>query len=144
MKNNQLKTLQNEQLQLVVFDGVCNFCNSWVEFLIKRDPKKRFNFAPLQSDLGKEIKAKYYISEKDCDSILYIKGKKLFVKSTAALNILKDLGGFWTLFYAFIIIPKGIRNYFYDVIAKNRYKWFGKKDQCMIPSEDTRNRFLDF
>lgn len=144
MKKHKLNNIEDSELQLVVFDGVCNFCNSWVEFVHQRDSNKQFFFAPLQSDLGNEIINKYKIDSTKIDSIMYLKGKKLHLKSSAALRILKDLGGIWALLFVFIIVPPFIRNFVYDVIAKNRYKWFGKKDQCMIPEDHLRNQFLDY
>jgi predicted DCC family thiol-disulfide oxidoreductase YuxK len=126
---------------IILFDGVCNFCESSVQFIIKRDPKGHFHFASLQSDVGQKL-LKEFNAPEGIDSIILIENGQTFVKSSAALRISKQLSGFWKLFYSLRIIPVGIRDYMYDIIAKNRYKWFGKKESCMLPSDDIRKRFL--
>jgi len=128
--------------KIILFDGVCNFCNSSVQFIIKRDPNAKFNFASMQGDAGKELLNNHSLNDYN-SSFVYIDEDKAYVKSTAALRICKDLKGFWKLCYLFIIIPAPIRNFFYNILANNRYKWFGKRDSCMIPSPDVRKRFLD-
>lgn len=127
--------------RIILFDGSCNFCDQSVQFIIKRDPKGVFKFASLQSDIGKELLNKYKIPE-DIDSIVLIEGKEFYVKSLAALRISLKLRGLWKMSYVFVIIPKNIRDFFYDFVAKNRYKWFGTKDTCMIPNLEERKRFL--
>jgi predicted DCC family thiol-disulfide oxidoreductase YuxK len=131
-----------EHKATILFDGVCNFCNSSVNFIIKRDKKDYFLFSSLQSEYSQNLLNKNNFPQKDFDSIILIEENKLYQKSTAALKIAKHLNGLWKLFYMFIIIPPFIRDFFYDIIAKNRYKWFGKKDVCMIPDEKTKNKFL--
>lgn len=125
----------------MLFDGECNFCDSSVQFIIKRDPKKVFQFASLQSDIGKGLLNQYNAPE-SLDSFVLIEGDKYFLQSTAALKVCKDLKGAYKLLYVFVIIPKPIRNLVYQFIAKNRYKWFGKSDSCRIPSPEDRQRFL--
>lgn len=130
--------------QLILFDGICNLCNSSVQFVIKHDKKNHFLFAPLQGETGKQIIKLYKIDTSTIDSIiLYIPEKGIFSKSTAALKISSKLGFPINLASIFLIIPVFIRNWVYDFIAKNRYKWFGKKESCMIPSAELKNKFLD-
>lgn len=126
---------------IILFDGVCNFCNHSVQFIIKRDKKEIFKFASIQSNSGQEIVGNFHVSE-NIDSLILVEGNKCYFKSSAALRICKNLKGVWKLLYCLLIIPKPLRDYFYDFIAKNRYKWFGKKDNCMLPSPEIRNRFL--
>lgn len=128
--------------KLILFDGECNFCDHGVQFIIKRDPTGYYKFASLQSNIGMDLLKKYHIPE-DMDSFLLIEDNKCYFKSSAALRICKSLTGIWKLFYILILVPKPLRNLLYDVLAKNRYKWFGKKDSCMIPSPEIRNRFID-
>ena len=125
----------------ILFDGVCNFCNSAVNFIIKHDHEKIFRFAPLQSEFGEQMRAKFEIGD-DVDSIVLIEDDKAYLHSTAGLRVAKRLGGIWSLGYAFIIIPRPIRDWFYRLFAKYRYKLFGKKDVCMMPTPDVRERFL--
>lgn len=126
---------------IVLFDGECNFCDRSVQFIIKRDKEAVFKFTSLQSDVGQEITRKYQVPG-HIDSIILVRDDKYYVKSAAALQISKHLSGGWKLLFIFSIVPKPIRDYFYDILAKNRYKWFGKNDRCMIPSPEIRNRFL--
>ena len=126
---------------ILLFDGVCNFCNDSVNFIIRRDHDKKFKFAPLQSDFGIETRKKYGIAD-DIDSVVLIENDQAFMHSTAALRIAKNLGGICSLAYAFIIIPAFIRDFFYKKFAKNRYRLFGQKDMCMMPTPDVRERFL--
>ncbi|GIO27229.1 thiol-disulfide oxidoreductase DCC family protein [Ornithinibacillus bavariensis] len=128
--------------RVILFDGVCNFCNSSVQFIIKRDPTAKFHFASLQSEIGQQLLNDYQIP-KDIDSFIYLEGEEVYVKSTAALKVSKELKGLWKLCYVFIVVPKPIRNIFYNLFAKNRYSWFGKRESCMIPSQLDRQRFLE-
>ena len=129
---------------LVLFDGVCNLCNTSVLYVIKHDAKNRFLFAPLQSNIGQQIIAKYNLDTSKTDSIiLYSADKGLKMKSTAALHISRRLGLPNNLLSVFLIIPAFIRNWVYDFIAKNRYKWYGEKDNCMIPTPELKAKFID-
>tara|TARA_B110000093_G_C12704030_1_gene299434 strand:+ start:166 stop:576 length:411 start_codon:yes stop_codon:yes gene_type:complete len=128
---------------LVLFDGVCNLCNSSVQYVIKHDRYNKFKFASLQSDAAKEILLQFNENNSDLNSIILIDNNKIFKKSLAILRLLKILGGIYTLLYIFIIIPKPLRDWVYDYIAKNRYKWYGKKDSCMIPTKELKNKFID-
>jgi len=128
---------------IILFDGVCNLCNSSVQFVLKHDKNKNFLFASLQSDAATKILLQLNKkSFKKIDSIVLVENEQLYFKSTAALKIAKNLNGFIQILYVFIIIPTPIRNYIYDFIAKNRYNWFGKKDKCMIPDKEFSERFL--
>lgn len=130
---------------IILFDGVCNLCNGFVQFVIKRDKKARFQFASLQSPVAEKLLKSYHLSNKTMESVILIhKNKnKIWTESSAVLNILRNLNGLYPFLYGFIIIPKGIRDFFYRQISKNRYKWFGKRDACMIPSPEIKKRFLE-
>jgi predicted DCC family thiol-disulfide oxidoreductase YuxK len=138
--------LQNEQLQnkeqaVILFDGVCNFCNNTVKFIINHDKKGYFQFTSLQSATGEQMLHTH--SEKaNLSSIILLKNDKLYRESTAVLQIAKHLNGAWKLLYVFIILPPAIRNAVYRFVAKNRYKWFGQKESCEIPPPSIRKRFL--
>ena len=126
---------------IVLFDGVCNFCNSAVNFIIKHDRANRFKFAPLQSEIGQELTAKYKIGE-DVDSVILVEDDQAFTHSTAGLRIARGLGGVWSLAYVLIIIPAAVRDWFYRLFARYRYRLFGKKDMCMMPTPDVKERFI--
>ena len=129
--------------KIILFDGVCNLCNASVQFVIKHDKKDVFRFVALQSDLGMEIIKHIGIDSKNIDSIvLYQPGLAYYYKSNAAIEIAKQLGGLFHYGTIFKIIPAGIRNMLYDYIAKNRYRWYGKQEQCMIPTEELKSKFL--
>lgn len=126
---------------IVLFDGECNFCDSSVQFIIQNDPQGKFHFASLQSDIGQQLLKEHNVPS-DIDSMILIEEDKKYYKSAAALRICRHLKGLWKLAYAFIIIPAPIRNLLYDFVARNRYKWFGKKESCMLPPPNVRARFL--
>jgi predicted DCC family thiol-disulfide oxidoreductase YuxK len=132
----------NTKHKVILFDGVCNLCNSSVTLVIKNDKAGVFRFAALQSEIGETLVATFGINTSKVDSILLIDQDKIYAKSTAALKIARHLSGAYPLLYGFIIIPPVIRNLVYDFIAKHRYKWFGRKDTCMIPSPELKNKFL--
>lgn len=126
---------------VILFDGVCNFCDASVQFILERDPNETFHFASLQSEAGQELLKKYQVPD-DIDSMILIENDKVYYKSAAALRISRHLKGAWKLLYALIIVPAPIRNVVYDLIARNRIKWFGQKDSCMLPPPNVRKRFL--
>ncbi|WP_417351994.1 thiol-disulfide oxidoreductase DCC family protein [Flavobacterium alkalisoli] len=129
--------------KIILFDGVCNLCDSTVQFIIKRDKKDIFRFVALQSDLGEEIVNHIGIDKTKTDSIiLYEPGTAYYYKAEAAIKIAAQLGGLFTLMNIFTILPKSVSNSVYDYIAKNRYKWYGKKDECMIPTPEMKAKFL--
>jgi predicted DCC family thiol-disulfide oxidoreductase YuxK len=127
--------------RIVLFDGVCNFCNGSVNFIIRNDPDGRFKFAPLQSEIGQELRAKHGIGE-DVDSIILVEDGQAYTHSAAALRVARGLGGFWSLGYVFVVVPAFIRDWAYKLFAKYRYKLFGKQEFCMMPTPEVRARFL--
>jgi predicted DCC family thiol-disulfide oxidoreductase YuxK len=130
--------------KIILTDGVCNLCNSVVLKIIKYDTKNTFLFANLQSEAGKELTNYLGIDTKRIDAIiLYEPGIAYEIKSNAALKIMQDFGGIWKLTYALRIFPVGFRDMIYDIIAKNRYQWFGKKESCMMPTPEIKAKFLD-
>lgn len=128
--------------QIIIFDGVCNFCNGAVNFIIKRDAKAVFKFAPLQTEIAQRLMLEYQIKEETSDTFVLIKDGRYFVRTDAALEIIKDLGRLWFVLQIFKIVPVVVRDYFYNLLAKNRYKLFGKQEHCMMPSKEVRDRFL--
>ena len=129
--------------KIILFDGVCNLCNSAVQFIIKHDKKDLFRFVALQSDLGQEIIRHIGIDTKNTDSIvLYEPGIAYYYKSEAALEIAKHLDSFYSFLSIFKILPTAVSDSVYDYIAKNRYKWYGKKESCMIPTDELKSKFL--
>lgn len=126
---------------IILFDGVCNFCDSTVQFIIKRDQAGYFQFASLQSDIGQNILAQFNIS-KNIDSVILIEHEQVFFESTAALKICKKLDRLWPCFYLFILVPPFIRNALYRLFAKQRYRLFGQKSECLLPTPSQRQRFL--
>ncbi len=126
---------------IVLFDGVCNFCNGAVNFIIRHDAAKNFRFTPLQSEIGQELRTKFNIGD-DIDSIILIEDDQAYMHSTAGLRVAKGLGGIWSLGYAFIIVPAFIRDWAYKLFAKYRYRLFGRQEACMLPTPDIRERFL--
>ena len=131
------------QQPVILFDGVCNFCNGAVNFVIKRDKKGIIKFAPLQSDVAMKLLTEYNLSTQDMRSFVFIEKNQVYTRSTAALRVCRYLDNLWPLLYGFIIVPRFLRNGIYDLIAKNRYKWFGQKTTCMIPTPEVQSRFLN-
>lgn len=130
--------------KIVLFDGVCNLCNDAVLRIIKNDKKDVFRFASLQSDIGKKLVEERGLDPEELDSIILIEpGVAYYRKSTAALEISRDLSGGFSLLKNFLFIPENLRDGIYDLIATNRYKWFGEKEQCMIPTPELKAKFLD-
>ncbi|MBU5266619.1 thiol-disulfide oxidoreductase DCC family protein [Virgibacillus proomii] len=128
--------------KIILFDGICNFCDRSVQFILKRDKQEQFLFASLQGDVGQQQLLKKYQIPTNMNSFVLLDGEKYYVKSTAALRICKELVGAWKLLYGLIIIPRPIRDFVYQFIAKHRYQWFGQKKSCRLPSAMTRKRFL--
>ena len=129
--------------KIILFDGVCNLCEASVQFVIQHDKKDIFRFVALQSELGQKIIHHIGIQNQNIDSaILYHPGVAYYYKSSAALQIAKNLGGFFHFGTFFKIIPTGLRNVLYDFVAKNRYQWYGKKESCMIPTAELKAKFL--
>jgi len=127
---------------IVLFDGVCNLCNSAVTFIIRNDPKRRFRFAALQSPVGQELLQRFGLPTETLNTFVLIEGDRAFTKSTAALRSARLLGYGWPLAFVFILVPKPIRDLCYDFISKHRYRMFGKREACMLPTPDLKARFL--
>jgi predicted DCC family thiol-disulfide oxidoreductase YuxK len=128
---------------IILFDGVCNLCNGFVNFLILRDKQNQFQFGSLQSPKVQELLKEYHHSTNDLSTVLLIEDNKLYSQSTAVLKILRKMNGGWPLLYGFIILPKPVRDFFYQLIAKNRYRLFGRKDACMIPTPELKAKFVE-
>lgn len=128
---------------IVLFDGVCNLCNSAVQFIIRHDKKNTFMFTSLQSDTGKKLLAQYDLPLNELNSFILIENNKAYTRSSGALRVIKKLKGLWPLLYGFIIVPKFIRDGVYNWVGRNRYRWFGKQDACMIPTPQLKARFLN-
>jgi predicted DCC family thiol-disulfide oxidoreductase YuxK len=128
---------------IILFDGVCNLCNRSIQLIIKRDQKKIFRFASLQGKLGQEVLKKYQLPADQLHSFILLEGDRIFTRSTGALRIFRELGGGWKLLYGFMIIPRFIRDAVYNFVSRNRYKWYGKREECMVPTPDLKERFLD-
>lgn len=130
------------QQPIILFDGVCNLCNGAVNFVIRRDKRSRLKFAALQSDAGQILLKQYNLPVNAYNSFVFIENGIAYLQSSAALKLCKYLKGLWPMMYGFIIVPQFIRDGIYKWIAKNRYNWFGKREQCMIPTPEIKLRFL--
>jgi predicted DCC family thiol-disulfide oxidoreductase YuxK len=132
-----------ENHKIILFDGVCNLCNGAIQFVIKHDRKNVFRYAPLQGEIGKKLLAERNMDPKEVDSIVLIEpGVAYYTKSSAALKIGQEFGGAWKMLGLFEWVPEKISNFIYDFIAGNRYQWFGKKEECMVPTPTLREKFL--
>lgn len=132
-----------EHQLIIVFDGVCNFCESSMNFVIHRDKNSKFKFAPAQSDAGEKLQKQYGINAIDLETMILIKDGVAFTKSDAAVEIAKDLDGAWRLLSLIRVFPKFIRDWAYSIVGQNRYRVWGKKETCMVPTADIRARFLN-
>ncbi len=128
---------------ILLFDGVCNLCNGVVQFVIKRDKKDKFIFAALQSNAGQSLLKKHGLPTDDFESFILLENEIAYKKSTAALRVAKSLGGGWKLLYIFIVVPKFIRDFVYSLVANSRYKIFGKRDNCVVPTAELSAKFLE-
>lgn len=127
--------------RVILFDGVCHFCDTSVQFIIRRDPEGYFKFVALQSDVGSKLLQQHHITH-EMDSFILIDHDRYYIKSSAALQVCRKLRGWYKCLYVLIIIPRPIRDFFYDLFAKRRYRWFGRKDSCTLPTAEQRERFL--
>ncbi|MEW9667979.1 thiol-disulfide oxidoreductase DCC family protein [Ammoniphilus sp. 3BR4] len=134
--------MEEKQGKIILFDGVCNFCNFWINRLITLDKREVFRFASLQSDAGKALREKYHITS-ELDSVILLDDGRYYTESMAILRICKNLGGGWRILYVLKIVPDPIRNGMYRWVAKNRYRLWGKQDYCMMPTPERRRRFLE-
>ena len=128
--------------RLILFDGVCNLCNGVVKFAIRYDPKGKFKFASLQSSVAQDILRQKGHPVGDLDSFVYIRDGDIYLRSGAALRVIRDMGGLWQLFYIFIIVPRPLRDLVYDRVARSRYSIWGRSDSCMLPTPDLQDRFV--
>jgi len=131
-----------EKVPIVLFDGVCNFCNYWVNFMIKHDKKGLLRFASLQGEYGQKMQSKFNLDKTKLDSVILVSNNKVYFYSDAVIGIGQQLGGIFKLAVILKIIPRSIRDYLYKFVAKNRYRWFGQRDSCMMPSQEVKNKFL--
>ena len=127
---------------IIIFDGVCNFCNGAINFIIKYDAEKKFTFTPMQTELAKSLMEKHEITNVGVDTFLLIKNNECYIWTNAAFEISKDLSGYWHLSNILKIIPRPVRDFFYRMFARNRYKLFGKQNVCMSPTADIEDRFV--
>lgn len=132
----------NDQNPIILFDGICNLCNASVQFILKQDKKKQFLLASLQSDAAKNILLQYKCKNNDLNSIIVIDKNKVHKKSSAILIIVKHLGMPWQIFNLMKVLPENWRDSLYDFVAERRYKWFGKKDTCLMMLPEYKNRFI--
>ncbi|RLM72757.1 thiol-disulfide oxidoreductase DCC family protein [Halorubrum sp. Atlit-26R] len=132
-----------EDAAVVLFDGVCNLCSGFVQFIFPRDPEGKYRFASLQSDVGRELLADHDLPTDELESIVLIEDGEAYVKSAAVIRIAAGLGGAYRLLAPFRHVPRSVRDRVYDFVADNRYRWFGKKDRCMMPSGDVESRFIE-
>jgi predicted DCC family thiol-disulfide oxidoreductase YuxK len=133
---------ESEKKGIVLFDGVCNFCNRSINFMIRHDKNDYFRFAPLQSSTGEELMRKNGMETAKPDSVVLYEKGKLYTKTSAALRIARRLNGAWPLLYAFIVVPPFFRDIVYTIIARNRYRWWGKTEACMVPTPEVRRKFI--
>ena len=127
---------------ILLFDGVCNLCNASVQWILTRDPRGKFRFAALQSETGQVLLQRFGLDQAHFDSVVLVEGDRIFLHSDAPLEIARRLGGFWTLAYGLKIIPRFLRDAVYNWIARNRYRWFGRREACMLPRPEWKERFL--
>lgn len=129
--------------KIILFDGICNLCSSSVQFVIRHDKRNQFQFASLQSNFGQAFLTDKQLDNQNFKSLILIDGDQFYTRSDAALRIGKGLGGIYGLSRIFLWVPKFIRDFFYDFIAKNRYRWFGQKEQCWLPTKELKQKFID-
>ena len=135
-------TSMAEGAPVLLFDGVCNLCNASVQWVLKRDKKGQFRFAALQSDTGRQLLEQIGFSNEKIETVVLIDGDRFFVRSDAVLEMAKRLGGIWSLAGVFRLVPRSIRDAVYKWVARNRYRWFGERAQCMMPRPEWKGRFI--
>jgi predicted DCC family thiol-disulfide oxidoreductase YuxK len=133
---------ENAENMVVLFDGACNLCNRSVQFIMDRDRKKRFHFASMQCPLGKRLMEAHGMNPDDMRSLVLVSGGRIYTKSDAALRIAQELSGVWPMVGLMRLIPRPIRDWSYNRVAGNRYRWFGRSNSCRAPSDEERDRFL--
>jgi predicted DCC family thiol-disulfide oxidoreductase YuxK len=135
--------MNDDKTRILLFDGHCNMCSYLVTFSIKKDIHGKFKFAALQSDTGQALLKQYGLPINDFSSFVYICNNSYFLKSSAALHVLKELGGLWKLAYVFIFVPRPVRDFIYNILAKTRYKLFGRQNNCIMPTIEFKHRFIE-
>lgn len=143
MPEDPVKGNESSSAPVVLYDGVCRLCNGTVNFIVRRDRKGRLKMASLQSDFGRAVLAGRQIESDPMDSMWLLEGNRLTAKSTAMIRTTRYMDGGWPLCMIFLIIPRFFRDFIYDIIAKNRYRWFGKYDTCPVPDPELENRYTD-
>ena len=143
MTTTETAIAESDDHPILLFDGVCNLCNGAIQFVIPRDPEGTLRFAPLQSDLGETVQESAGLSTDDLETVVLVDDGMAYTKSDAAIRVGEHLGGVYRLLSLGRILPRGLRDRIYDFVAENRYDWFGKKDQCMVPDEDVSDRFIE-
>lgn len=136
-------TADDKKSGVVIFDGVCNLCNGAVNFIIQRDPEARFLFTPNQSELARQLARRHNIQESLDETIVLIQANKCYYRTDAALEIASQLTGGWRLLRILRVIPTGLRDWVYGIVAGHRYDWFGRRDVCMTPTDDVSSRFVN-
>ena len=134
--------MSRDEKRIIIFDGLCNLCDYSVRFIINKDTRAKFSFTSCQSAEGKKLQSLHGVDTIEDGTVIYVRNGSVYIKSDAALEIAKDLEGVWKHLYLFRFIPRPIRDYFYSVISRNRYRWFGRKSECLIPDEKIKQRFL--
>ena len=127
---------------IIIFDGVCNLCEYSVNFIVKNDRQGKFTFVSAQSEIGENLQRLHGVDTLQDGTVVLLKGDHVYAKSDAVMEIAKELDGFWRFLHVFKFLPKSVRDFMYVIISKNRYRWFGKKDECLLPDEHLKKRFL--
>jgi len=133
---------ESDEHPIVLFDGVCNLCNGFVQFLIPRDSEGRLRYASLQSEFGQQIRDHAGLSTDDLESVILVDDGLVYTKSDAVIRIGEQLGGIFRVASLGQLVPRRLRDWLYDFVAANRYDWFGQKEQCMLPDDDVSDRFI--
>ena len=141
-KSHQSKDFINHTYSIILFDGICNLCNQWVNFVITRDVNNEFRFASLQSEVGRQILFKAGLPTDCLDSIVLVEKGKAYLYSTSILRTMKHLNRLWPVMYILIAVPSALRDRVYKWVASNRYSWFGKQKACLVPTPEIESRFL--
>jgi predicted DCC family thiol-disulfide oxidoreductase YuxK len=137
------RAMKCRQEAILLVDGVCNLCNALVRFIVRRDPRGTIRYASLQSETAQTLLQKHGAPDSNLDTVVLLESDRVFVRSTAVLHVFRHLTYPWPLLFALMVIPRSWRDRIYDAVARRRYKWFGRRDACMVPSTDVRHRFLD-
>lgn len=141
--NEPLSTTQPADPPVLLFDGVCNLCTASVQFVLRRDRREVFRFAALQSEAGRRLVARHGLDPEALHTLVLVDGDRAFVRSAAALRVAGRLSGLWPLLRVFLLVPRPLRDAAYDWIARHRYRWFGRRESCLLPTPELRRRFLD-